>query len=236
MDMAAIKDNILLAALPNVVFDGWSHQTMRDATLTANYDPSMELRAFPKGPADLVEHFSVWADDAMRRAMADRDLAAMRLPERVAAALRARFESLAPHREAVRRSIAFLALPANVAMTARLLYRTVDEVWYIAGDVSTDFSFYTKRAMLATVISAATLYWLEDKSDDSEATWAFINRRIAEIAVVGKSIAQLNKFSSSSAGEATSGTDSMSALSKISWCVPSPFRFARYLRRRANMA
>ena len=35
MDIDKIKDDILLATLPNVVFDGWSHQALREGTRAA---------------------------------------------------------------------------------------------------------------------------------------------------------------------------------------------------------
>ena len=31
------------------------------------------------------------------------------------------------------------------------LYKTVDNMWYLAGDNSTDFNFYTKRLTLALI-------------------------------------------------------------------------------------
>ena len=44
-----------------------------------------------------------------------------------------------------------------------------------------DFNFYTKRALLAAVISTTTLYWLDDTTDDREGSWAFLDRRIADV-------------------------------------------------------
>jgi ubiquinone biosynthesis protein COQ9 len=54
-------------------------------------------------------------------------------------------------------------------------------MWYAAGDQSTDFSFYTKRATLAGVYGATLLFWLDDRSDDAVETWAFLDRRIAGV-------------------------------------------------------
>ncbi len=68
-----------------------------------------------------------------------------------------------PHREAVRRGLSFLALPVNAPLGAKLLYRTVDDIWYAAGDRAADFSFYTKRGLLAGVVASTTLYWLDDR-------------------------------------------------------------------------
>jgi len=78
-----------------------------------------------------------------------------------------------------------LALPPHVALGLRLVYDTVDGIWYAAGDTATDFSFYTKRATLAGIYGATLLYWLEDRSDDFADTRDFIDRRLAEVAQFG---------------------------------------------------
>ena len=69
-------------------------------------------------------------------------------------------------------------MPQNAALAARLLYKTVDAIWYAIGDRSTDFNFYTKRGLLAGVYSATLFYWLNDKSEGGQATWTFLDRRI----------------------------------------------------------
>ena len=117
--------------------------------------------------------------------LAERDLAAMKVRARIAAAVRLRLELLEPHREAVRRGLAFFALPPNAAVGLKCLYRTVDAIWYAAGDRATDYNFYTKRLLLAGVYSSTLLFWLDDASEGREATWAFLERRIAEVLKVG---------------------------------------------------
>ena len=74
-----------------------------------------------------------------------------RTRERVNHAVRARLEVLAPHKEAARRAAAFLAPPQNAPLAARLMMQSVDAMWRAAGDRSSDFSYYTKRAMLGGV-------------------------------------------------------------------------------------
>ena len=80
-----------------------------------------------------------------------------------------------------RRALALLALPLNAPLGLKLLYRTVDAMWYAAGDTSADFNFYTKRATLAGVYSSTLLFWLNDRSPGDEATWAFLGRRIDNV-------------------------------------------------------
>jgi ubiquinone biosynthesis protein COQ9 len=85
------------------------------------------------------------------------------------------------HREAVRRALGLLALPHNAPVAATTLWRTVDAIWYAAGDTATDFNYYTKRGLLAGVYSATVLYWLEDRSEGLADTWTFLDRRIGDV-------------------------------------------------------
>ena len=67
-------------------------------------------------------------------------------------------------------------------------------IWLAIGDKSTDFSFYTKRALLAAVYSATLLYWLNDKSDGQAASWAFLDRRIGEVMKIPQIKGQLRSM------------------------------------------
>ena len=175
------RDRLIVAMLPDVPFDGWSQHALRRAADRIGM-PAREARAlFPRGAIDMVAAFSRWAD----RQMLDRLEAVPAEPEslsrRIARALRVRFEVLLPWREAVRRGLSVLAMPHNAALGMRLLYETVDGTWYAAGDTSTDFSFYTKRASLAAIYGAAMLFWLDDRSPGAVETDAFVERRLADL-------------------------------------------------------
>ena len=94
----------------------------------------------------------------------------------------------------MRRAIGLLSLPFNAPLAARLLYKTVDALWYAAGDTSTDFSFYTKRATLAGVYSSTLFYWLNDHTPGSEATWAFLDRRIDDVMKIERVKSQVRSW------------------------------------------
>ncbi len=50
-----------------------------------------------------------------------------------------------------------LILPQNLKIMKKNLYKTVDNMWYLAGDNSTDFNFYTKRITLAVIYANALI-------------------------------------------------------------------------------
>jgi ubiquinone biosynthesis protein COQ9 len=61
-------------------------------------------------------------------------------------------------------------------------------MWRAAGDASTDFNFYTKRMLLAGVLKATILFWLDDATPGCAASWEFLDRRIGEVLKIGKTI------------------------------------------------
>jgi ubiquinone biosynthesis protein COQ9 len=181
MKTEKLRRDLLQASLPHVPFDGWSPAVLRAAAKDLGVDPALALNAFPGGPAELVEAFSTWADQGMLAELEKRDLAAMKVRERVAAGVRVRLEQTEPHREAVRRALSFCALPRHAPLGLKCLYRTVDAIWYAAGDRATDYNFYSKRLLLSGVFSSTLLFWLNDRSEGYGETWAFLERRIGEV-------------------------------------------------------
>jgi len=186
MDDRALRDKVVLAMLPDVPFEGWSRRALAHAARRLDLAEAELASLFPRGPRDAVAAFSDWADRATEAALAKEHLGRLKLRERIALGVRTRLAVLEPHREAVRRMLAFLTLPANLPLGPRLLYRTVDTLWHAAGDRATDFSFYTKRGLLAGIYAATTLHWLDDKSPDHPATSAFLDRRIGEVMQIPK--------------------------------------------------
>lgn len=178
MDIDTTRAHLLEAALPHVAFDGWTSTVLRRAAEDAGIDDVQAQNAFPGGPLELIEAFSTRTDSLMLAELERRDLAAMKVRDRIHSGVRVRLELLAPHREAVRRGLSFLSLPLNAALGTKCLYRSVDAIWRAAGDTSTDYNFYSKRLLLAGVYSSTLLFWLNDNSGDRAETWAFLDRRI----------------------------------------------------------
>ena len=177
---------LIAAMLPNVAFDGWSRPALRAAARRVGMPADEALALFPNGAAELVACFSRWADVRMLDRFEAMVPEPLRISESIALAIATRLEIIAPWREAVRRALSVLALPRHAPLGLRLLYETVDGIWYAAGERATDFSFYTKRVTLAAIYTATLLYWLEDNSPDFSDTRAFLERRLSEVAVIGK--------------------------------------------------
>ena len=184
-ELEALRSRLLAAVLAHVPFDGWGDRALKAASEDLGMSPAEAMNAFPGGAVELVEAFHDWADGEMLRGLEACDLDSMKVRDKIATAIRLRLEALEPHAESERRALAFLALPVNAPLALRLLGRTVDAIWVAAGDRSTDYNYYSKRMLLAGVYSATLLCWLDDSSDGHAETWAFLDRRIANVLKVG---------------------------------------------------
>ena len=159
----------LVAADP---FPGWTLAALREVA-----GPDADL-LFPAGPVDMVESWSDLTDRRMTAAPGGR------VPDRVQAAILQRLAAVRPCKDAVRRGLAILA--AHPATSARVTARTVDAIWHAAGDRSADWSWYSKRAILAGVYGATLLFWLRDDSEGEADTLAFLERRLAGVGRIGQ--------------------------------------------------
>lgn len=71
--------------------------------------------------------------------------------------------------------------PENLPTTLSQLFKISDEIWYLAGDRSTDIKWYNKRHLLTKVYIVTELFMLQDKSQGFEDTWQFLDRRLDEM-------------------------------------------------------
>jgi ubiquinone biosynthesis protein COQ9 len=188
----AQRDRLLEAALAHVPFDGWSRRSLFAAAADLGLEPGVARRLFPRGGDDLLVHLERWADRQMLARIDVDELQKLRIRERIARLVRVRLEVLTPHREALRRATSARLLPGNALAATANLWRTVDLMWSLAGDRAADASYYTKRSLLAAVLSSTFLYWLDDRSDGLEATWAFLERRIDNVMQIGQLRARID--------------------------------------------
>ena len=184
-----IPNDVIEAILNHVPFDGWTTASLDMAASDCGLS-EVEMRSlFPAGFVDAIAAYGAYADQNMITAFHGQDaadIAVMPVHMKIRSLILIRLEQAAPYKEVVRRTMAVLARPQHAKLASQLLYKTVDEMWRAAGDSSTDYNFYTKRATLSAVYSATLLAFLSDNSADMEKTEAFLDRRLEDVATLTK--------------------------------------------------
>ena len=74
----------------------------------------------------------------------------------------------------------------SISKAGLMLFNVSDEIWYLSGDKSTDFNYYTKRIILMNVYSASFFYFLRDNSVEYVKTKDFIDKQISYVLKFGK--------------------------------------------------
>ncbi|MEG3161966.1 COQ9 family protein [Sphingomonas sp. LB2R24] len=162
----------------NAAFDGWSDAARDMAAQAEGIDTDIAALAFKDGPVDMIDAWFAHIDGVMLAAVPPERLAVMKVREKITALVEARLDATSIDRESLRRALAILALPQNLAKATRLGWRTVDTIWRAAGDVATDYNYYTKRTILLGVYASTITVFLDDESEGLAETRAFLGRRI----------------------------------------------------------
>ena len=80
----------------------------------------------------------------------------------------------------------YLILPQNFLFTNKLLFKVCDEIWFLAGDKSLDFNYYSKRIILMNIYSTGLIYWIFDKSPKKIKSNEYISKQIKNVSKIGK--------------------------------------------------
>ena len=192
---------LMLTALPNVAFDGWSNSTFVAACREADISERKARLFCPRGALDLAIAFHKWGDDQFETAFTKKKISELKVREKIRKAVELRIK-LASDKEAVRRGVVLFALPIYAFEGSRLIWDTADLIWESIGDKSEDYNWYSKRAILSAVYASTVLYWLGDNSEGSEETWHFLDRRIEDVMKFETAKVQLktNKFTKEFSG------------------------------------
>lgn len=91
-------------------------------------------------------------------------------------------------------ALGHMSLLGNIPTSLKELHALSDEIWYLAGDSAVDFSWYTKRASLATVYASSELFMTTDTSKDFKLTEEFLDRRLEDAQKVGGTIGGFGQY------------------------------------------
>lgn len=195
-DMADLTlDELRLALAPAIAdaaaFDGWGEAGIASAASARGVDPHVAALAFPGGAMDAIAAWIASVDAAMAEAHTAESLAQFPVRERIRRLVVFRLEAIRHKEEALRRAMAIMALPQNAGRSLRLGWHSADAMWRLAGDSTTDYNHYTKRAILAGVYAATLAVFVGDESEGKAETLAFLDRRLEGIIRFEKAKAQL---------------------------------------------
>ncbi len=160
--------------------NGWTKNLLKKLinSKTKSYDLGY---LFPNGYSDLLSLALNEINKSLENKISKINIINFSISKRMKKILQTRLEILDADKIFYRKTFNHLLLPNKSKLMKRNLYKSVDKMWYLAGDNSTDFSFYTKRLILAAIYT--------------NALFVFFNKDIKEASInIDKNLEKISKI------------------------------------------
>ncbi|TRY75973.1 hypothetical protein DNTS_010881 [Danionella cerebrum] len=178
-----LQARILTAALEFVPVHGWTVEAIAAGAETLGLS-SASTGMFNNGAGDLVLHFIAQCNTQLAETLAEQHNQ-VQLGQTEAKKTAEFLKDAA---------MSILLLPHNIPDSLKHLSTMVDDIWYYAGDRSTDVNWYTKRASLTGIYNTTELVMVQDSSPDYEETWAFLDNRIKDVVNIANTAKQIKNL------------------------------------------
>ncbi|KAM6354363.1 ubiquinone biosynthesis protein COQ9, mitochondrial isoform 1-T1 [Alca torda] len=191
-----LQHRILTAALEFVPEHGWTAEAIAEGAKSLGLSAAA-AGMFHSDGSELILHFMSQCNTKLSELL-EQEQKLVQLGEAekkptdqfLRDAVQARLRMLIPYIEKWPQALSILLLPHNIPSSLNLLTSMIDDIWHYAGDQSTDFNWYTRRAVLTGIYNTTELVMMQDSSPDFEDTWRFLENRVADAMNMGNTANQ----------------------------------------------
>jgi len=175
--------SIILQKLKKIVSDeGWSEKVLKQL-LQNGVEKSDLVTYFQYDYKELLKYSLEELNNSLEKEINKINIINYSLNKRIKKILMLRFNILNNDKEFYKKTFYHLLIPSNNKIMKSSLYKSVDTMWYLAGDNSTDFNFYTKRLILAVIYVNALFVLFNKNFDEVESN---IDRNLKKISKIPK--------------------------------------------------
>ena len=121
---------------------------------------------FPEGNIDLIKFTLEQLNKELEEYCRKIDLIRLPVHKRIKKVLLSKISLMNKNKVFYRSIFLNLLIPKKNFSLSSQLYNSVDQIWFIAGDSSTDFNFYTKRFILSVIYSRIMLYFFNNNNQE----------------------------------------------------------------------
>jgi len=184
INLKKLRNQILEQAKKHVEKKGWSEQILLDVARDSKFKYSEIALLFPKGYSTLLEMYLNTINDKMTEGSRKINLIQLRVHQRIKELIVLRLRIMSNEKKLISKTYFHLLLPQNFKLASKCLYKVVDQTWFLAGDQSTDFNFYTKRGILASIYSTVILHFINNNNLDQ--TIDILNKQLKRVSKIPK--------------------------------------------------
>ena len=166
-----------------VEVNGWNIEIFLNLK-NSNFDYNEIISLFPNGYLSTIQMYLDDINSKMALESKKLNLIQLRLHERVRELCILRLNIMQKEKKFVVKTYNHLCLPQNYKFSSKNLYKTIDQIWFLSGDNSTDFNFYTKRIILAGIYTSTMIHFINNENIDG--TIDFLNNQLKKVKYIPK--------------------------------------------------
>ena len=190
------RNKILLRLLKNIT----EYDDLDDALLSTlsqlriNQDKFYEIKQdlLPKGISSLMKELNLIINQIIDKEQKPSKFKNYKINEKIKYFVIRRlmvFQNLVDKRKFFKK----ILKPNLIVSSNKTLFKIADEIWFLAGDKSTDYNYYTKRIILMKVYAITFSFFVFDNSKDLERTKKFLDKEISAVLKFGNLKNKLKK-------------------------------------------
>ena len=190
------RNKILLRLLKNITeyedFDDALLSTLSQLKINQDkfYDIKQDL--LPKGLSSLMKELNLIINQTIDKEQKPSRFKNYKINEKIKYFVIRRlmvFQNLVDKRKFFKK----ILKPNLIVSSNKTLFKIADEIWFLAGDKSTDYNYYTKRIILMNIYAITFSFFVFDNSKDLEKTKKFLDKEISAVLKFGNLKNKLKK-------------------------------------------
>ena len=190
------RNKILLSLLKNIT----EYEDLDDALLSTlsqlkiNQDKFYDIKQdlLPKGLSSLMKELNLIINQTIDKEQKPSRFKNYKINEKIKYFVIRRlmvFQNLVDKRKFFKK----ILKPNLIVSSNKTLFKIADEIWFLAGDKSTDYNYYTKRVILMNIYAITFSFFVFDNSKDLERTKKFLDKEISAVLKFGNLKNKLKK-------------------------------------------
>ena len=144
---------------------------------------------FPKGLDDVLLNFLRLNEEKLINIsrLKKNIFTNLRVHEKIIFIIMEYLKILNNYKKSFKQLFVYMLINARFILANRILFQIADQTWFISGDKSIDFNYYTKRLILMKVYLLTFLFWLKNEdTKNMDKTRVFVEKVIKRVLTFGK--------------------------------------------------
>ena len=188
-----LRKKIFISSKQTIINNGWNENLFIKIAKNSKFSLNELNILFPDGYSSLLSFYIKEINYKIFRKVKKLNLSKLRTHEKVRKIILLKMKENQDEKKLIKKTFFTLILPKHSKMSLELLYEIVDEIWFLVGDKSTDFNFYSKRVILAAIYSSTLMHWINN--NDLKKTEKFLDYQLKKVSKIPKIKNKFKKFS-----------------------------------------